>query len=264
MYYVAFLHRFRKNIVVPVNWIMNYTAQWKKFVNRGLNQTQRHRIFYTEDPCAFDENGALLLNFQPNFDLDAVEFPNEGCYDGKLVKFFSKLCQIHLNLYYFKFCFINNISNENVDENVDENHSSDLIDTSASTSVNGQPSGQPNEDTANRFDENSQSELHSIEQVFLEVATEEDQKVDVACGKELVPVLIIGPTTSNTIALNNLINEPTFEVVEVGDIVFTVNTKTGFAKPFETTTEGLIKRENDMVSGNIPFNISVRVFKRIF
>lgn len=102
MYYVAYLQRFEQNIVVPVNWIMNYQTQWEKFVNRGLNQTQKHRIFYTEDPSAYDENGARL-DFQPNFTLDANEFPDGGCYEGKLVKFFSKF---HSRFHYPLKCIL--------------------------------------------------------------------------------------------------------------------------------------------------------------
>lgn len=89
MYFVVFLLGPKENVVVPDIWIQGCGQQWEKFINRGLNQTQKYRIFYSEDPLAMDD-GRPNNEYAPNFALDADDFPSKGCYTGKIIKFFRK------------------------------------------------------------------------------------------------------------------------------------------------------------------------------
>lgn len=78
-------------MVIPTKWVYQNERQWEKFVNIGLNTNQTHRVFYTENQLAYDQSGVPLSDFEVNFDLNATTFPEEGCYDGKLIKFYGEL-----------------------------------------------------------------------------------------------------------------------------------------------------------------------------
>lgn len=73
-------------------------------------------------------------------------------------------------------------------------------------------------------------------------------------GMKTEPVLVLHPDTSNDNELEGLLDE-TDELVDEydEDITFTISKKTGYAKPFATNTDGLVKHENDIVSGNLAF-----------
>lgn len=96
MYFVIILIEPKQNVVVPAYWVQSRGRHWEKFINRGLNKTQEHRIFYSENPLALDDFGRPKNDYEPNFALDADSFPNKGCYTGKIVKFFSKFFDIEV------------------------------------------------------------------------------------------------------------------------------------------------------------------------
>lgn len=89
MFFVAFLTNPEVNVIIPIEWVYEHEKQWQKFINSGLNSNQTHRIFYTENPEAYDGNG-VPINNMAHFDHDAVFFPDEGCYTGNIIKFFCK------------------------------------------------------------------------------------------------------------------------------------------------------------------------------
>lgn len=90
MYYVVYLLDIGVNIVVPVQWIHQYEVQMEKFVNKGLNPCQKHSVFYTEIPDAYTDEGIPIANYENiSFDLFAEVFPDEGLYEGKLIKYFG-------------------------------------------------------------------------------------------------------------------------------------------------------------------------------
>lgn len=71
--------------------------------------------------------------------------------------------------------------------------------------------------------------------------------------------LKVEPRAEDEIILNELIFEEEYTVEKVDDMEIIVNKKMGFAKPFGATTTGLIKRENDVISGNTPFDELVKI-----
>lgn len=71
--------------------------------------------------------------------------------------------------------------------------------------------------------------------------------------------LKVEPRAEDEIILNELIFEDEYTVEKVDDMEIIVNNKMGFAKPFSATTTGLIKRENDVISGNTPFDELVKI-----
>lgn len=56
-------------------------------------------------------------------------------------------------------------------------------------------------------------------------------------------------------ALNELLEASVIDEYD-DDITFIVSSR-GFAMPYHSTTEGLIKRQNDPVSGNVAFSETV-------
>lgn len=57
----------------------------------------------------------------------------------------------------------------------------------------------------------------------------------------------------------DLITEPNVEEIDE-DLSIVIKPNSAFPKPWNCTQGGLVKRENDVLSGNIPFNNEVRVF----
>lgn len=88
------------------------------------------------------------------------------------------------------------------------------------------------------------------------VATDESDPLAPIIKPE--PALLIEPCTSNSNELNGLFDKD-YEEEDVWDedITFIVNKKVGYAQPFNSNDQQLIKRENDVVSGNMPFNETV-------
>lgn len=85
MYYVVFLVKPRKYIVIPHNWLRDGdNLIMEKFINQGLNSNQKHLCFWSEE--GFD--GA------PNFNANvADEFPSgeqQACYICYVLKFKCK------------------------------------------------------------------------------------------------------------------------------------------------------------------------------
>lgn len=92
MFYVVFLRKPKKNVIVPAEWVDDDEAQFEKFMNYGINSNQAFRCFYSEKPAVLNRNG-IPNAFHPNFEeypVDGSVFPNEGCYMGKIIKFKSK------------------------------------------------------------------------------------------------------------------------------------------------------------------------------
>lgn len=91
MFFVVYFIDPQVNVVVPLEWIHNYEIQWEKFVNSGLNSNQKHRVFYSENADAYtsDHVPEPLYNGR-YFATDAITFPDEGWYTGKLLKFYRK------------------------------------------------------------------------------------------------------------------------------------------------------------------------------
>lgn len=57
-------------------------------MNQGVNSNQIFRVFWTDDPAAFLENGLPNPNFEPNvFASENGDFPKEGWYKSQIIKF---------------------------------------------------------------------------------------------------------------------------------------------------------------------------------
>lgn len=87
MFFGVFFLQPSVHVIIPKTWIQGIDDHWEKFVNFSLNHNQTFRCFYSQELNALDVQGQPNVNFVPNFELDLAEFPNEGCYFGKLIFF---------------------------------------------------------------------------------------------------------------------------------------------------------------------------------
>lgn len=71
------------------------------------------------------------------------------------------------------------------------------------------------------------------------------------------PVPLYEACSSNDIELQDILDDT--EVIDKYDeeVTFIINRKTGYAKPLKTDSNGLVKRENDIVTGDVPYNDTV-------
>lgn len=87
MYYIVYLLKDKINIIVPQTWIKDINDHIEKFINSGLNSSQKFLCFWTESPHAFDENGRPKLNFEPDSNAEIADrFPHTGWHICKLKK----------------------------------------------------------------------------------------------------------------------------------------------------------------------------------
>lgn len=89
MYYVVYLLQPEQNVVIPINWVQDIDKQWEKFVNYGLNSTQKYMCYWSNEKEAVDENGMPNSAFKANFHTgqSVNQFPEPGCYIGRILKF---------------------------------------------------------------------------------------------------------------------------------------------------------------------------------
>lgn len=75
------------------------------------------------------------------------------------------------------------------------------------------------------------------------------------------PVFVFEPFSSNCDELESLLEDDSSEETVSYDeeVTYTINKKVGFARPYRTNSENLIKREDDIVSGNMAYNESVSI-----
>lgn len=88
MFYIVYLVKPRKNVIIPASWLDANYEQVDKFMFHGVNTNQRFRCFFNDE--LRDGDGVPTASYHPEFDkfkTDESIFPADGCYVAKLVKF---------------------------------------------------------------------------------------------------------------------------------------------------------------------------------
>lgn len=96
MYFVVYIRKLKKNVVLPSKWIRDIDDHLEKFINYGINSSQKFLCYYTNNEAAFDNEMRPNPNFQPNFAtrmIDEIDIDGQygGCFVAKLKKFKGKL-----------------------------------------------------------------------------------------------------------------------------------------------------------------------------
>lgn len=95
MYFIVYLIRQNQNVIIPVTWVRENEKNLENFVNDGLNRNHNYYCFWSQNDGAMKENGEPNAEYLPRFHIAlGNEFPNEGCYLGKIVRFCSKFKNI--------------------------------------------------------------------------------------------------------------------------------------------------------------------------
>lgn len=96
MYFVVYIRKLQKNVVLPATWIRDIDDHLEKFINYGINSSQKFLCYYTNNEAAFDDEMHSHPDFKPNFAARMIdEIDTDGQYDGcfiaKLKKFKREL-----------------------------------------------------------------------------------------------------------------------------------------------------------------------------
>lgn len=150
-----------------------------------------------------------------------------------------------------------NISNASEDEN--------LLQTIQDDSLEVQDIGKDSQ-FSHRIATESKSELAADHNSNVQNDSSTENyagATDGAASVKTEPILLMEQPESNRSELESLLDEEEQVVDEYDeDIVIIFDRKVGYGKPFKCNTEGLIKYENDAVSGSIPFAATVSNFHK--
>lgn len=120
-------------------------------------------------------------------------------------------------------------------------------------------------ETSDSFDTNHNDETSILEILILGLAensnTEKTDETVQLNPLKIEAVPIHEPIQANNEELNELLDEEDMVTEKYDDeVTITIDSKIGFAMPLNSNSDGLIKRENDVISGNIAFNETVSIY----
>lgn len=110
------------------------------------------------------------------------------------------------------------------------------------------------------FGLNEQSTHESVFREQILMPNEKINRDETMIEPKLEPVPLYVACSSNANDLRNLLEDDQIIDKYDDDITFTYERKTGYVMPLLTDSNGLVKRLNDVVSGNLPFNLTVSIF----
>lgn len=91
MWYVVYLNKPGKNVVLPQTWIRHIDDHIESFLNNRINTAQVFLFYFTIEKEAMDDQGHPNPNFPPKFYMEVDgQFPLEGCYTGRILRVKSK------------------------------------------------------------------------------------------------------------------------------------------------------------------------------
>lgn len=90
MYFVVFIFDSGSHHIIPTTWVKDMEENWQKFINRGLNSSQKFTVYFSnrDEAMIHDQPD---MNYEPVFTNEAKVFPQEGCYYAKILKYFGKI-----------------------------------------------------------------------------------------------------------------------------------------------------------------------------
>lgn len=91
MWFVVYLKKLNKNVILPESWIKDIGDHYEKFMNYSVNSSQSFLCYYTTNQAAFDMNNQPNVDFEADFSSNMVTEMNSdgtfnGCFIGKIKK----------------------------------------------------------------------------------------------------------------------------------------------------------------------------------
>lgn len=98
MYFIVYLEKLNKNVILPATWIKNIEQHFEKFMNRSINRSQAQLCYYTTNAEAFETNNTANNRPRKEWLPSFVEMvretiegqPFDGCFLGFLQHFKGK------------------------------------------------------------------------------------------------------------------------------------------------------------------------------
>lgn len=257
----------------------------EKFVNYSINRNQTHLCFWSSKKNVFDEPDG---DYEPDFGGPlGVSFPDnntECCFKGKLVKYFRKFgdaCDYMKKLrstsppvYNQARVYEKTLPKPIQNELATSTQNEDLLD-------GAEPSDNVsiNDDLVSTTE--SDSTLSNLEPVFNEqILIKHEPELFIVDDEDLAQINAIFDTqsekefdTNGAVPLDDDISQSVIQNANenathsaAGDdesdgepIEFVLENGKSFPMHSNCDTEGMIKRENDIISGNLSFNENVSI-----
>lgn len=100
MYFIVYIIKAQKYVVIPERWILNVEDHFEKFLNYGVNSNQKFVCFWSNSPAARDENGIIDLDSPADFFASRNSiFPADGCYDCQIRKAKGNFSSIYSQIF---------------------------------------------------------------------------------------------------------------------------------------------------------------------
>lgn len=288
MFFVVRLADANKHHIFPKEWIRDSEIFLEKFVNYSINRNQTHLCFWSSKKNIFDEPDG---DYEPDFGAPlAVNFPDnnaECCFKGKLVKCFrsygdasdymKKLRPTSPPVYNQARFYEKPLPKPIQNVLATSTQNEDLLD-------GAEPSDNVsiNDDVVLTTD--SDSTLSNLEPVFIEINEQimikHEPELFIVDDEDLAQINAIFDTQSekefDTNGADPLDDDISQLVIQSPDenathsaanddesdgepIEFVLENGKSFLMPTNCDTEGMIKRENDIISGNLSFNENVSI-----
>lgn len=288
---LAGINQQRKHEVFPVLWMRNCEDQLEKFIERRINKNQVHIFFWSNEVNIHGEpNMDVQPNF--DLPIQKTFPPGvDGCFYGQPIKFFCKyvdavahknrLRSMEPGLYNVNRLFeapLPDLNQKTVDPNSEDENSNDNIQTNLSNNEEEQPNDQ--DDSVASFDElfvssssdnvpnNESTNTNEMSESHHAVASSSNPvpcDTSVRDENEIKPELHL-LQRADLAEINAFLNsdgedsaqEDVAEAIEGNDsdssdgIEFVVLSD-NFPQPVQYSCDGLLKQEDDPVSGNVAY-----------
>lgn len=88
MYFIVYIKKAKRNVIVPYTWVYGLNRHLQQFLNYGINPNKQHLVFYTDtDNALAFHNNVPSIDFVPDPSIGlAATFPNGGWYKAYIKK----------------------------------------------------------------------------------------------------------------------------------------------------------------------------------
>lgn len=84
MYFVAKILQTKSHVVIPMEWVFGFEANWERWVNHGINKKEKFICYYSDEHQALDDKDIPNKEYIPDWEAFlgvSKQFPQHGCYE---------------------------------------------------------------------------------------------------------------------------------------------------------------------------------------
>lgn len=91
MYFVVFIVKAKRYVVVPYTWVYGVENIIELLLNNGVNSNKKRRVYFTNNPNAFGRDNVPSSSNVPDHNIGfARKFPEDGWYVAYIKKIHCK------------------------------------------------------------------------------------------------------------------------------------------------------------------------------